>query len=41
MSLTFEDHAFDPVVCQFGIMFFPDKLAGLTEMAGTLKLGWV
>jgi len=25
MALPFEDAAFDTVVCQFGVMFFPDK----------------
>src|SRR4051812_33257988 len=24
MQLPFEDHSFDAVVCQFGVMFFPD-----------------
>jgi ubiquinone/menaquinone biosynthesis C-methylase UbiE len=39
LSLPFDDHAFDAVICQFGIMFFPDKAEGLTEMARTLKPG--
>ena len=38
-SLAFDDHCFDAVVCQFGIMFFPDKAQGLAEMARTLKPG--
>ena len=29
--LPFPDAAFDVVVCQFGLMFFPDKAAGVTE----------
>ncbi len=33
MSLPFEDGRFDAVVCQFGVMFFPDRVAGLREMA--------
>lgn len=41
LSLSFDDHAFDAVICQFGIMFFPDKNKGLTEMARTLKPGGV
>ncbi|MDH5480245.1 MAG: methyltransferase domain-containing protein [Nitrosomonas sp.] len=41
LSLSFDDHAFDAVVCQFGIMFFPDKNKGLAEMARTLKPGGV
>jgi len=39
LSLPFEANDFDAVVCQFGIMFFPDKGAGLTEMARVLKPG--
>lgn len=41
LSLSFDDDAFDAVVCQFGIMFFPDKGRGLTEMARALKPGGV
>lgn len=41
LSLPFEDSTFDAVVCQFGIMFFPDKEKGLLEMARTLKPGGV
>jgi SAM-dependent methyltransferase len=33
MSLPFEDGRFDVVACQFGVMFFPDRVAGLREMA--------
>jgi ubiquinone/menaquinone biosynthesis C-methylase UbiE len=39
LSLPFEDGGFDAVVCQFGIMFFPDKLKGLMEMMRVLKPG--
>jgi SAM-dependent methyltransferase len=31
MKLPFDDRAFHAVVCQFGLMFFPDKPAGLRE----------
>jgi SAM-dependent methyltransferase len=30
----FEADTFDAVVCQFGLMFFADKVAGLREMRG-------
>lgn len=39
LSLPYEDNSFDAVVCQFGIMFFPDKLKGLQEMHRVLKPG--
>lgn len=38
-SLPFPAHAFDAVVCQFGIMFFPDKLRALREARRVLKPG--
>jgi len=38
-SLPFPDHAFDAVVCQFGLMFFPDKAAGVREAFRVLKPG--
>src|ERR1700675_3540696 len=31
MRLPFQDGTFDAVVCQFGIMFFPDKVRALSE----------
>lgn len=37
--LPFEDRSFDSVVCQFGLMFFPDKLAGVREAFRVLKPG--
>jgi len=38
-KLPFPDAAFDRVVCQFGVMFFPDKLAALRETLRVLKPG--
>ncbi|MCZ6557051.1 MAG: class I SAM-dependent methyltransferase [SAR324 cluster bacterium] len=40
LSLPFADGAVDAVVCQFGVMFFPDKEAGMREAARVLKSGW-
>jgi len=39
LDLPFEDGSFDAVVCQFGVMFFPDKPAGAREAARVLKPG--
>lgn len=41
LNLSFEDACFDAVVCQFGIMFFPDKAKGMSEMTRVLKPGGV
>jgi len=38
-SLPFEDGAFDLVVCQFGVMFFPDRIAAYREARRVLKPG--
>ena len=38
-SLPFPDRAFDAVVCQFGLMFFPDKAAGIREAHRVLRPG--
>jgi len=35
-SLPFEDGSFDLVVCQFGLMFIPDKLTALREVIRVL-----
>ena len=39
LKLPFEDSRFDAVVCQFGVMFFPDKKKGLEEMLRVCKPG--
>ena len=39
MSLPFEDASFDAVVCQFGVMFFPDRGAAFAEMHRVLRPG--
>lgn len=41
LDLPFDDTSFDAVVCQFGIMFFPDKAKGMSEMTRVLKPGGV
>jgi SAM-dependent methyltransferase len=38
--LPFEDQSFDAVACQFGVMFFPDKVQGYKEAHRVLKPGW-
>lgn len=38
-DLPFDNGVFDAVVCQFGVMFFPDKVRGFTESARVLKTG--
>ncbi len=39
MQLPFADGEFDAVVCQFGVMFFPDKGAAYAEARRVLKRG--
>ncbi|CAH1687418.1 Methyltransferase domain-containing protein [Hyphomicrobiales bacterium] len=39
MALPFEDAAFDLVCCQFGAMFFPDRLSAYREAKRVLKPG--
>ena len=41
LDLSFDDASFDAVVCQFGIMFFPDKAKGMSEMTRVLKPGGI
>ena len=38
-ALPFGDQTFDAVVCQFGVMFFPDKVQGYKEVRRVLKPG--
>jgi ubiquinone/menaquinone biosynthesis C-methylase UbiE len=39
MALPFPDGAFDAVVCQFGVMFFPDKAKSYQEVNRVLAPG--
>jgi len=39
LALPFEADRFDVVVCQFGAMFFPDRVAGYREARRVLKSG--
>lgn len=39
LELPFDDGSFDAVVCQFGVMFFPDRLAGYAEARRVLAPG--
>ena len=39
MQLPFPDGAFDAVVCQFGVMFFPDKPKAFSEARRVLRPG--
>jgi ubiquinone/menaquinone biosynthesis C-methylase UbiE len=39
MALPFGDAQFDLIVCQFGVMFFPDKIASYREAARVLRPG--
>ena len=38
-QLPFDDESFDVVVCQFGVMFFPDRVAGFAEARRVLAPG--
>ena len=39
LALPFDDQTFDVVTCQFGAMFFPDKVQGYKEARRVLKPG--
>lgn len=39
LALPFPDASFDAVVCQFGVMFFPDRAKGYAEARRVLKPG--
>src|SRR5579871_627011 len=39
LALPFEDASFDLVCCQFGAMFFPDRVSGYREARRVLKRG--
>jgi ubiquinone/menaquinone biosynthesis C-methylase UbiE len=39
LALPFADQNFDVVACQFGVMFFPDKIRGYKEARRVLKSG--
>ncbi len=39
LRLPFDDQSFDAVCCQFGVMFFPDRIAGYREAHRVLKPG--
>jgi ubiquinone/menaquinone biosynthesis C-methylase UbiE len=39
LTLPFDDQSFDAVACQFGVMFFPDKVQGYREARRVLKPG--
>lgn len=41
MQLPFRDGTFDAVVCQFGVMFFPEKSKALSEARRVLRPGGV
>src|SRR5690242_6913191 len=39
LALPFPDRSFDAVACQFGAMFFPDRVAGYREASRVLRPG--
>jgi len=38
-ELPFDDNSFDAIICQFGVMFFPDKQKAMSEAYRVLKPG--
>lgn len=41
LDLPFDDASFDAVICQFAVMFFPDKVKGFSEARRVLRNGGV
>lgn len=41
LELPFADEAFDAVICQFGVMFFPDKARAFREARRVLRPGGI
>ncbi len=41
MQLPFEDETFDAIVCQFGVMFFPERAKAFAEARRVLRPGGV
>ena len=39
LALPFDDQEFDAVLCQFGVMFYPDKVRGFGEARRVLRPG--
>jgi SAM-dependent methyltransferase len=39
LNLPYEDASFDTIICQFGVMFYPDRLKGYQEAHRVLKPG--
>ena len=39
LALPFKDQSFDAVACQFGVMFFPDRIKGYKEARRILRSG--
>ena len=39
LDLPFDDASFEVVVCQFGVMFYPDRISGYSEAYRVLKPG--
>lgn len=39
LDLPFEDQSFDAIACQFGVMFFPDRVRGYSEALRVLRPG--